>query len=185
MLCLTVVLAMAAGARAECLPCEDHDAHAASLASLAPGTAEITYCLGELRVAANGVNAWNLITEGLFRHDVDVYVRDHTDLPTAPWGIFVSANPNYVGEANFGAPLVYEDIFVGDIDGLFVDPPGTVQELEDLFQSGAIRFEYASFGSPAGTSDLVICPEPSAGLLCLIAAVGWAVWRRRRRAVRS
>ncbi len=180
--CLLFVLTSTAQAKAECLTCESEHSHAANVASAALGTAEATYCLGDLWVSANDVNTWNFISDGLFRDDLADYVQNHTELPTSQFPVALfSANRNVLGEATFGEGFVYEDVYVGNLQNILANPPGTHRELQDLLLSDAIRFEYASFTHGGGAGEITICPEPSVGLLCVIAAVGCGAWRWRRR----
>jgi len=116
--------------------------------SVPPGVARASYdsASGEWQVSVNGLMTWNFVSLSLFRPDVRSVVLAAGDLPSMPFGTFLSANQNTVGEASFGMPLTYENVLVGSI----TDPPLTTEEAIELTNAPGvapedqlIRLEYA------------------------------------------
>ncbi len=155
---------------------------------------EYNFVTGEFIVSAKEVMSWNLITQGGFRPDVADYVRNESDMPTAPFGTFVSSNVNTVGEASFGLPLDTPDVFVGNIlaDPVIANTYDDARaDFAQLLDSGTLVIDYTlGLGIPKGTitsadigGDLTLIPEPSTVVMLLAGLAGLLlVWRRRRRA---
>ena len=161
-----------------------------------PGSVKVEYnfVTGEFIVSAKEVMSWNLITQGGFRPDVADYIRNESDMPTAPFGTFVSSNVNTVGEASFGLPLDTPDVFVGNIlaDPVIANTYDDARtDFAQLLDSGTLVIDYTlGLGIPKGTitsadigGDLTLVPEPSTIVMLLAGLAGLLlVWRRRRRA---
>ena len=120
------------------------------------GTAKAWYdsVTGEFTVSANNVRGWALVSSGLFRDDVDPYITQNSDLPTRPFGTFVSKNVNVVGEDSLGDPLTYDGISLGAI----LDPTLCFLEARALVAKGEVFLDYFPFAGEAATGAVIVGP---------------------------
>jgi len=136
----------------------------------ADGTAAAEYnpATGEVRIFADGVMSWSLISDGDFTGAGLAALSDV--LPLGDPANLASLNENTVGEGGFHGTMSYGNVALGAIV-----PAGT--------NPSQLTLEYVTgFGAEPQIGTINVVPEPSTVALLAFGLLGVAagLWRRRR-----
>ena len=128
--------------------------------------AEYNPATGEVRIFADGVMSWSLISDGEF---TDTGLTALTDvLPLGDAANLASLNENTIGEGGFNGTMSYADAALGAIVPAGTDP-------------SQLTLQYVTgFGAEPQIGAINVVPEPGTLAMLLACALGAGlIWRRR------